>query len=132
MANGEKITEEKLLQMCTTCATGSCCQDGVEVDLDEAKKISKLKVNVKKPWFEGLFEDSDMPSGWGISTVKRDGRCLFQRKNYLCMIYEHRPAFCREFPIENGRIAEFYNYLCEKPSHIKRSVKRHLKGNSKK
>ncbi|MFC1645743.1 YkgJ family cysteine cluster protein [Candidatus Omnitrophota bacterium] len=131
MKNGKKITEEKLLGMCTSCVTGSCCQDGVDVDLEEAKKISKLDIKVKKPWFEGLFEDGDMPSGWGISTVVREGRCVFQKSNYRCMIYEYRPAFCRDFPMEKGQIAEFYGYLCEKPGHIKRKAKRDLKGNSK-
>ncbi|MFC1708502.1 YkgJ family cysteine cluster protein [Candidatus Omnitrophota bacterium] len=132
MANGKKITHEELLEICTTCANGSCCQDGVEVDLEQAKTISKLNINLKKPWFEGLIEDNDVPSGWGISTVVRDGRCVFQRKNHLCMIYKHRPIFCRDFPMEKGQIAEFYSYLCEKPSSLKRKAERDLKGNSKK
>ena len=132
MENCKKITHESLLEMCTTCVTGSCCQEGVEVDLEQAKEISQLKVNLKKPWFAGLAKDSDMPSGWSLSTVVRDGSCVFQRKNHLCMIYEHRPMFCREFPIEMGKIAEHYTYLCEKPHHIKRKAKRDLRHGSRK
>jgi len=127
MKNYRKIIEEELSQICTTCKTGSCCQDGVDVDLEEAKKISQLNnINLKKPWFENLFQDSDMPSGWAVSTIVRDGRCVFQKSNYKCMIYEHRPSFCREFPLEMGRVAEYYDYLCEKPHHFKRKTKKDL------
>lgn len=107
--------------------TGSCCQDGVDVDLEEAKRISMLNLDLKKPWFEKLFQDSDMSSGWAVSTVVRDGRCVFQKSNYKCIIYEHRPTFCRDFPLEKGRIAEFYHYLCEKPPKFKLKAKRDLK-----
>ena len=126
MKNSKKITEQELLSMCTTCVTGSCCKDGVEVDLEEAKRISKLNINLRKPWFVNLLEDSEMPSGWSVSTTVRHGRCVFQRKDYKCMIYEYRPTFCRDFPLEKGRIAEFYNYLCEKPPKIKLKAKRDL------
>ena len=119
MKNKKKITEQELLEKCTNCITGSCCKDGVEVDLEEAKKISKLNIKLKKPWFVNLQEDADMPSGWSLSTTVRHGRCVFQRKDYKCMIYEFRPTFCRDFPLEKGRLAEFYNYLCEKPPKFK-------------
>ncbi|MFH1622171.1 MAG: YkgJ family cysteine cluster protein [Candidatus Omnitrophota bacterium] len=127
MKKCRKITEEELFQICTTCVTGSCCQDGVDVDLEEAKKISQLNITLKKPWFNNLFRDADMPSGWAVSSVVRHGRCVFQKSNYKCMVYEHRPYFCREFPLEKGRIAELYGYLCEKPTHLKRKARKDLK-----
>jgi Fe-S-cluster containining protein len=118
MEDCKKMAEEKLLEKCITCLTGSCCKDGVEVDLKEAQKISQLAIDLSKPWFEGLCEDRDMPSGWATSTVVREGRCVFQRSDYRCMIYEHRPMYCREFPLENGRVAELYDYLCEKSASL--------------
>ena len=38
-----KVTKKGIFEVCKTCLTGSCCKDGVDVDLEEAKKISKLK-----------------------------------------------------------------------------------------
>ena len=99
----------------------------MDVDLDHAKKISGLKLKLKKPWFYNLFKDKDMVTGWAVSTVVRDGRCVFQKKNYLCMIYKNRPIHCKDFPIEEGRIHRYYNYLCEKPKHIKQKIKKHYR-----
>ncbi len=126
MDNSIKISKRRLTKVCKTCATGSCCKDGVDVDLEEAKKISQLDINLEKPWFDKPFEDSDMPSGWAVSTVTRDGRCVFQASDYRCRIYEHRPVFCRDFPLEMGQIAEHYDYLCEKPHHFRRKTKKDL------
>jgi len=122
--NLKEISKKEIFRICKTCITGSCCQDGVDVDLREAKKISKLKLNLKKPWFEGLSQDRDMPSGWAVSTAVRNSRCVFQKNNYECLIYKDRPKHCRDFPLENGQIAELYHYLCEKPTGLKSKVKR--------
>ena len=110
--------KRELLKSCKACKRGSCCQDGVELDLQEARRISKLKLRLKKPWFEDLLKDTNLPSGWKVSTVARDGRCVFQKKNFRCRIYRHRPNFCRDFPLENGGIAEFYDYLCKRPLRL--------------
>ena len=122
-----KITKKHIDAICKTCITGSCCRDGVEVDLEEAKKISKLKLRLKKPWFNLLQPDRDMPSGWSLSTVVRDGSCVFHKKDYKCRIYEMRPFYCRAFPVEEGEVSKFFHYLCEKPKSLKRKIKKHFK-----
>ena len=116
-------TRKELFALCKTCAKGMCCREGVDVDLEEAKVIAQLKLDIKKPWFEGFFYDTDLPSKWGVSTVVRDGTCVFQDKNSRCRIYKYRPHYCREFPIELGSLADLYEYLCEMPTHLKREVK---------
>jgi Fe-S-cluster containining protein len=121
-----KITTDELLDSCDTCASGSCCKEGVEVDLKEVKRISKLNIRLKKPWFDKLSKNSETPSGWSLSTILRNNTCIFQQKDYKCLIYKYRPAFCRDFPFENGRIAKYYHYLCEKPPRFKRKAKRDL------
>lgn len=126
MENHQRITKKMILGLCKTCVTGLCCRDGVEADLSEAKKIATLKLNIKKPWFQGLFYDKDLPSKWGLSTVVRDGRCVFQAKDYRCRIYKYRPNYCREFPLEFGTLPKLYHYLCEKPRHIKTAIKTHF------
>lgn len=106
-------------QICKNCITGSCCKDGADVDIEQAKKISRLKIAIKKPWFEGLHEDKHLPSGWAVGTIARNGRCVFQDKNKRCRIYEHRPRYCREFPYEQGRINRDVEYFCRKGKAIK-------------
>ena len=127
MKKQKKISKSELFRICKTCITGSCCQDGVEVDLREAKRISRFNLKLKKPWFEDFFRDSDLPSGWGVSIIKRNGSCIFQKKDKRCSIYKYRPRYCRDFPLEYGQVAEHYHYLCEKPPGLKHKVKRHLK-----
>ncbi|MDD5356170.1 MAG: YkgJ family cysteine cluster protein [Candidatus Omnitrophica bacterium] len=127
MKRNKKITEKEFLKLCNSCISGSCCQDGVEVDLEEAKKISRLKIKLRKPWFENLSKDKDMPSGWAVSTTVRNNRCVFQKGNYKCLIYPHRPTYCRDFPLEHGKIAQYYHYLCEKPTSLKRKARRDLR-----
>jgi len=127
MKKQKKISKRELFRICETCLNGSCCRDGVDADLEEAKKISKLKLKLKRPWFQDLFRDKDMPSGWAVAIIIKNGRCIFQKKDKRCSIYKYRPWYCREFPLENGQIAGHYHYLCEKPPGLKHKVKRHLK-----
>ena len=124
----KKVIKKEIKKRCKVCRVGSCCQDGVEVDLKEAMKISGLKLPVKKPWFEGLQEDKDVPSGWTMSTVVRDNRCVFQMKNKRCRVYSVRPKYCKDFPFEQNTMAEFYNYLCKEANHFKREAKKYFKG----
>jgi Fe-S-cluster containining protein len=121
------ISKSKIRGICKSCKIGSCCQEGVSVDLEEAMKISKLNLRLRKPWFRGLERDRDMPSGWAFSTVVSEGRCIFQKKDKRCRIYPYRPQYCREFPFENRAIAEFYGYLCKETTQFKRKVKKHFK-----
>ena len=99
---------------CSDCKSGKCCRDGVDVDLEEAKRISRLRLKIRKPWFEDLFRDDNSPSGWVVGTAIRDNRCVFQDKNKRCLVYRLRPRYCREFPYEGGRPAPFYEELCNK------------------
>jgi len=109
---------------CKGCKGGDCCQDGVDVDLAEAKRISRLKLKIRKPWFEDLFKDEGSPSGWAVGTVVRNNRCVFQDTNKRCRVYSVRPRYCREFPYENGRPAPFYKELCNKGKIIKINKKK--------
>jgi len=122
-------THPFMYQHCKMCSVGSCCQDGVDVDLEEAKKIAQLQLPLEKPWFELLQKDECMSSGWSLSTTVRDNRCVFQKPDKKCMIYDHRPSYCREFPLEDGDIAEYYAYLCKEPSHSKKRMMRVFKHN---
>lgn len=124
MKRKNKITKREFLKLCDTCLSGLCCKDGVDVDLEEAKKISRLKLKLRKPWFENLFKDKDMPSGWAVSTAVRNNSCVFQKDNYKCIIYKNRPRHCRDFPLEQGVVAKYYHYLCEKPPSLKRKMKK--------
>ena len=111
MIRHKKISKKEFLKLCDSCVTGSCCQDGVDVDLDEAKKISQLKIRLKKPWFENLTKDKDASSGWAVDTVLRNNRCVFQKENYKCLIYKYRPKHCRDFTLERDVVAKYYHYL---------------------
>lgn len=103
---------------CKVCITGDCCAEGVDIDLEEAKKISQLNLDIEKPWFEDLFPNSDVPSGWAVSSVVRFNRCVFQDENKRCLIYEFRPRYCREFPYEKGKKAPFYDSLCGREAKV--------------
>ncbi|QAT16502.1 hypothetical protein BU251_01545 [Candidatus Velamenicoccus archaeovorus] len=102
--------------ICRACGFGRCCRDGVEVDLFEAARILKQLRNrplgLAKPWFRYLRADKRSPSGFVFSTIVRDKRCVFQDKNMRCRIYPIRPRYCREFPLEDGRVAPYYHLLC--------------------
>ena len=116
----------KLKIDCESCRTGDCCQEGVDVDVEEAKHISQLKLSIKKPWFEDFFKDESSPSGWAVGTIVRNNRCIFQDKNKKCLIYDVRPRYCREFPHEGVTVAPFYKELCNKGkvTKINRSSKK--------
>ncbi|MFA5315518.1 MAG: YkgJ family cysteine cluster protein [Candidatus Omnitrophota bacterium] len=101
---------------CRACGLGRCCRDGVEVDLFEAarilKRLQRQPLGPVKPWFRYLRADKRFPSGFVFSTVVRDKRCVFQGKDMRCRIYPVRPRYCREFPLEDGRVAPYYHQLC--------------------
>ena len=101
-------------KICKVCTSPTCCRDGVEVDLEEAKRISRLKVKIRKPWFQYLHRAPDLPSGWGLETIVRNGRCVFQHRNGKCRIYRYRPYYCREFPYEGNEFSEEAEYLCRR------------------
>jgi len=99
---------------CAKCpAMHNCCKTGACVDLEEAKKIIKLKL---KGEFFHLEEDSDFPSGYFVATSYDDTPCTFLDEEGLCTIhkvdYNLKPAYCIEFPYEDGKLSEFIEDLC--------------------
>lgn len=97
---------------CRLCGKGKCCREGVEVDLFEVARILKTKLDIPKPWFRYLGRDKSFPSGHKFSTVIRNRRCVFQNDQMRCAVYNIRPTYCAEFPMEDGKIAEFFRVLC--------------------
>lgn len=99
---------------CSKCAKQSaCCGSGAWVDLEEAKKI--LSLGLKGDFFQ-LEKDADFPSGYRIGTSYNDNPCTFLTPEGLCAIhcadYNLKPAYCKEFPLENGRLSPFADILC--------------------
>jgi len=107
-------SKERFLRICKSCEDGTCCFGGVDVDLAEAIRISLLDLDIKKPWFEYLHRDKDLPSGWAVETTVRNGSCVFQKEDRRCVIYKIRPRYCAEYPYENGSLAKNYRYFCHK------------------
>lgn len=100
---------------------GACCGRGVEVDIAERDRILEQAPVVRRRmdpgqerdsarWFEGLFADSDFPSGEAASTVVREGACVFLNSERLCVLQMAeadlplsgttlKPFFCRAYPL---------------------------------
>jgi Fe-S-cluster containining protein len=101
---------------CSDCKVQSkCCRLGAWVDLEEAKKI--LTLGIKGGDFFHLEKDTSFPSGYKIGTSIEDEPCTFVTRNGLCAIhkidYSFKPAHCREFPYDKGRLSSIAKYLCE-------------------
>jgi len=101
---------------CLKCKKGNeCCRFGAWVDLEEAKKILSLKL---KGDFYHLEKDKDFPSGYKVGTSHEDNPCSFLTRDNLCAIhkvdYNLKPVHCKEFPYDNGRLAELAGVLCLK------------------
>ncbi|MBI5873929.1 MAG: YkgJ family cysteine cluster protein [Candidatus Omnitrophica bacterium] len=111
--------------LCKECFRGSCCRWGVETDLLEVAQILEKRLDIPKPWFEFLGRDKSFPSGYKFSTLLKNRRCIFQDDNMRCRIYEVRPRFCSEFPLEDGKRASYYDELCH---HARAKKKKKKKG----
>lgn len=99
--------------VCKVCGYGECCREGVEADLWEVGRILEESfLDIPRPWFKYLGRDKRFPSGYKFSTVLRNRRCVFQNKQNRCVIYEIRPRFCEEFPLEGREKAPYYRSLC--------------------
>ena len=101
-------------RLCKECTVGRCCKDGVELDLLEVARILRRDPDVPQPWFRYLSRSKEFPSGFRFTTVVRHRRCVFQREDRRCAVYDVRPRYCREFPIEDGGRAPLYHYLCQR------------------
>ncbi|MDD4980914.1 MAG: YkgJ family cysteine cluster protein [Candidatus Omnitrophica bacterium] len=100
---------------CRACKNQEkCCRLGAWVDLGEAKKI--LALGIKGGDFFHLEKDDDYPSGYRVGTSVEDEPCSFITRDGLCAIhkidYNLKPAHCREFPYEKGRLSSIAKYLC--------------------
>ncbi len=100
------------LEACKTCKVGSCCYEGVELTNQEMRRILKVNPSVAKPWFRLVAEEEKPDGVHNFSTLVRNGTCVFQDDKNLCKIYEVRPQYCRDFPIEHGQTAPHYQRLC--------------------
>ncbi|MBN3037985.1 MAG: YkgJ family cysteine cluster protein [Candidatus Omnitrophica bacterium] len=92
----------------------SCCQTGAWVDLEEAKKILALRL---KGSFHHLRKDRQFPSGYKVATSYEDDEpCTFLTSEGLCSIhkvdYELKPTYCKEFPLEDGKLAPDVDEIC--------------------
>ncbi|MDD5027845.1 MAG: YkgJ family cysteine cluster protein [Candidatus Omnitrophica bacterium] len=105
----------------------SCCNFGAWVDLDEAKKILALGL---KGDFYHLEKDGDYPSGYRVGTSVEDNRCSFLTPKGLCSIhkvnYDLKPAHCKEFPYEGGKLSPFADVLCSVVKSKKRKKNREI------
>lgn len=116
MKNGIQILD------CSHCHyTGFCCREGAWVDLEEAKKILNY---FPKAEFHHFKIDKDFPSGFCVATCHGNEPCFFIDNKGLCKIhkidYKLKPSYCKEFPMEDGKLS-FFKYLCP---HIDRKTKR--------
>ena len=102
---------------CLDCGSlGLCCSEGVWVDLEEAKSIEAYGI------FEGEFshlkKDKTFPSGWKVSSSYNDSPCTFLAPDKLCKIhktdFDLKPKYCKEFPIQDGKISPSFKNLCKK------------------
>lgn len=102
------------MNSCGKCRKkNSCCDFGAWVDLEAAKKILSLGLGGD---FYHLEEDRDFPSGYKVGTSYEDNRCSFLEPDGLCAIhkidYDLKPVYCREFPLENGKLSPVAGVLC--------------------
>ncbi|MFH1656029.1 MAG: YkgJ family cysteine cluster protein [Candidatus Omnitrophota bacterium] len=91
----------------------NCCQTGAWVDLREALKISSLGLPGE---FYHFKKDKKFPSGYKADTSYDHGPCSFLTASGLCSIhkvdYNLKPAYCKEFPYEDGKIAPLAKEFC--------------------
>lgn len=97
---------------CPKCPRpGYCCQEGVGIDLEEAKKILPLKLHGR---FFHLAKDKDYPSGYIVDVSHKCTPCTFLTPEGLCSVhivdYGCKPEPCIDFPhddeAENGLYPE--------------------------
>lgn len=115
---------------CVGCRDQSgCCNFGAWIDLEEAKKI--LSLGIKGDFFH-LEIDKEFPSGYKVGTSIEDEKCVFLDPDGLCRVhkfdYTVKPAACKEFPYEGGKIAPLAGVLCSvQKARIKKSRARRSK-----
>ena len=111
---------------CLRCTQQShCCNFGVWVDLEEAKKILSLGL---KGDFYHLEKDADFPSGYKVGSSCEDNPCSFLEPDGLCAIhkvnYGLKPSHCKEFPYEKGILSDLAPVLCIEVKSDSREAKK--------
>ncbi|MFC1632103.1 YkgJ family cysteine cluster protein [Candidatus Omnitrophota bacterium] len=112
------MTKTRIKIDCGECPEQShCCQEGVSLDLEEAKKILDLKIPRGK--FYDLDVDDDFSSGFRVDTSLGSDPCSFLTPEGLCAIhkisYDLKPTPCKEFPCdaqEKDGLSADVTYLC--------------------
>jgi Fe-S-cluster containining protein len=111
------ISKKKELSSESACLACSqphfCCREGAWVDVREAEKILGLGLGGN---FFNLEKDDDFPSGYRIATSYNHSRCTFLNPKGLCTIhiadYGLKPAYCKEFPYEDGKLSPWADEVC--------------------
>lgn len=85
--------------ICKQCS--DCCKTGVVVDLKQALKI----IDKCGGQMHHLKKNKDFPSGFSVETSYDSDKCLYLKRN-KCTIYKHRPRYCGEFPLEDGKVSQ--------------------------
>ncbi len=100
---------------------GTCCCDGVWVDIKEKDQVLKEKDLIKKymdetqnknheEWFAEYWKDPDFPSGAAVGTTVYKKNCVFLNKEGRCVIqvaatqegrdrWDIKPFYCVLFPV---------------------------------
>ena len=99
---------------CSKCPEKKhCCKEGAWIDLKEARNISSLRLG---GGFYHLRKDKTFPSGYKVATNYEENPCSFLTADGLCSVhrvdYNLKPAYCKEFPYEDGKIAPVAKEFC--------------------
>jgi hypothetical protein len=102
-----RIFTLRYFQNCMGCGfcQDSCCQYGVDIDLDNAARLTAMPADFHafvgvpaSQWFTGdVVADAEFPSGHHVRTQVKDGGCVFLNKpGRGCMIH----AYCLDRGID--------------------------------
>src|SRR5688572_24516488 len=93
------LFRRRYFRHCMACGfcRDSCCQYGVDVDPDNARRIlahaDALRAWIALPpeqWFGEEREDADYPTGRVLRTAVVDGACVFLRRDARgCQLHRH-------------------------------------------
>ncbi|MFO7850688.1 MAG: YkgJ family cysteine cluster protein [Spirochaetia bacterium] len=82
---------------CLKC--GNCCSTiGPRLNNSDTARLAKA-LSLSKKEIEELYFATDEDG----DTVFNTHPCPFLQGNKLCLVYEHRPKACREYPHTDGR-----------------------------
>lgn len=107
---------------------GSCCRFGVEVDLEEAKKILRLGLPAHLNGLEVANDKKRFPSGYKVDTSIGDTPCEFLCPDGKCAIHkidpDLKPTVCKEFPDWNSPAHYQFCVMMEKKEKTRKNKSR--------